>query len=68
MKNCVANTKAAYRFFANPRVNESAILAGHFQATRDRFAATEGPVLVLQDTSEFPYRKRESRAGRKSSV
>jgi hypothetical protein len=24
-----------------------AILAGHFQATRERFAATDGPILVL---------------------
>ncbi len=26
-----ANTKAAYRFFSNERVDEGAILAGHFQ-------------------------------------
>jgi hypothetical protein len=52
-----ANTKAAYRFFSNARVNEGDILAGHFQATRDRFAATEGNVLVLQDTSEFSYQR-----------
>ena len=31
-----ANTKAAYRFFGNRRVNEAGILAGHFQATRER--------------------------------
>ena len=31
-----ANTKAAYRFFSNERVNEADILAGHFQATHDR--------------------------------
>ena len=47
-----ANTKAAYRFFANDRVSEGDILAGHFQATRSRFAATTGPILVLQDTSD----------------
>jgi hypothetical protein len=52
-----ANTKAAYRFLSNTRVNEGDILAGHFQATRDRFAATEGNVLVLQDTSEFSYQR-----------
>ena len=52
-----ANTKAAYRFLSNARVNEGDILAGHFQATRDRFAATEGKVLVLQDTSEFSYQR-----------
>lgn len=28
-----ANTKAAYRFFANERVSEADILAGHFRAT-----------------------------------
>ncbi|MGY3610785.1 MULTISPECIES: IS4/Tn5 family transposase DNA-binding protein [unclassified Bradyrhizobium] len=41
-----ANTKAAYRFFSNDRVSEADILAGHFQSTRDRAAATEGLVLV----------------------
>ena len=51
-----ANTKAAYRFFSNERVSEAEILAGHFEATRERFAATEGPILVLQDTTEFTYR------------
>ena len=32
------NTKAAYRFFANDRVSEADILAGHFLSTRDRMA------------------------------
>jgi len=49
------NTKAAYRFLSNPRVNEGPILAGHFQATRDRFAAADGPILILHDTTEFTY-------------
>ncbi len=49
------NTKAAYRFLSNSRVNESAILAGHFQATKERFQATDGPVLLLHDTTEFSY-------------
>ena len=31
-----ANTKAAYRFLDNERVSEADILAGHFQATRER--------------------------------
>src|SRR5271163_969265 len=52
-----ANTKAAYRFFSNDRVSEAEILAGHFQSTRDRFAATEGPILVLQDTTEFTFQR-----------
>jgi Transposase DNA-binding len=37
------NTKAAYRFFSNDRVDEEAILSRHFEATHDRFAATDGP-------------------------
>ena len=49
------NTKAAYRFLANRRVSEGAILAGHFQATRDRAAAVHGPILILHDTTEFVY-------------
>jgi hypothetical protein len=52
-----ANTKAAYRFFANDRVDEEAILSGHFQATHDRFAATDGYVLVLHDTTEFSFKR-----------
>jgi hypothetical protein len=48
-----ANTKAAYRFFSNERVNEADILAGHFQSTYERTVATDGPVLVLHDTTEF---------------
>ena len=50
-----ANTKAAYRFFSNSRVNEHAILKGHFDATAERMAATEGPILILQDTTEFSF-------------
>jgi hypothetical protein len=56
-----ANTKAAYRFFANERVTEADILAGHFQSTRERFVATDGPVLVLQDTTEFNYEREDPR-------
>jgi len=51
-----ANTKAAYRFFSNERFGEDAILAGHFQSTASRFAATTGLVLVVQDTTEFSFR------------
>ena len=50
-----ASTKAAYRFFDNDRVDEQTILAGHFQATRERVHALAGPVLVLHDTTEFSY-------------
>jgi hypothetical protein len=44
-----ANTKAAYRFLSNDRVNEEDILSGHFQATRDRFASSTGFIFVLHD-------------------
>jgi hypothetical protein len=57
-----ANTKAAYRFFSNDRVSEADILAGHFQSTRERTVATEGPVLVLHDTTEFIYKREATEA------
>jgi hypothetical protein len=50
-----AATKAAYRFFDNPRVTEHGVLAGHFAATAARCSAREGPILLLQDTTEFIY-------------
>jgi hypothetical protein len=53
-----ANTKAAYRFFSNERVTEQDILEGHWQATQQRVAATNGPVLVLHDTTEFSFSRR----------
>ncbi|MBZ2187317.1 MAG: hypothetical protein K7J46_21650, partial [Bryobacter sp.] len=34
-----SSTKAAYRFLSNPKVDEERILAGHFQATKERAAA-----------------------------
>jgi hypothetical protein len=59
-----ASTKAAYRFFSNDRVSEDGILAGHLWSTRGRFVAASGPVLVLQDTTEFTYqRERPERIG-----
>jgi len=54
-----ANTKAAYRFFANADVSEAEILVGHFQATRQRFVASPGPVLILHDTTEFIYHRED---------
>jgi Transposase DNA-binding len=53
-----ANTKAAYRFFANDRVSEEEILGGHFRATCGRFAGSGGPIMALHDTSEFSYQRR----------
>src|SRR3954447_11557343 len=59
-----ASTNAAYRFLSNEAVSEAEILAGHFRATRSRVAATEGLILVLQDTTEFSYqRARPERIG-----
>ncbi|MDN5861755.1 MAG: IS4 family transposase [Pseudonocardia sp.] len=52
-----ANTKAAYRFFSNGKVSEDKVLAGHFQASALRVQATEGPILVLQDTTEFSFKR-----------
>ena len=52
-----AATKAAYRFFDNDRVSEAQILAGHFAATASRVAVTEGPLLILHDTTEFVYHR-----------
>ena len=54
--------KAAYRFLDNAKVNEAAILEGHFQATRTRFADTSGLALVLHDTTEFSYQREHSQA------
>jgi len=53
-----ANTKAAYRFLSNSDVSEGKILHGHFQSTALRVAAVEGPILVLQDTTEFSYERK----------
>jgi hypothetical protein len=52
-----ANTKAAYRFFSNPRVSEEQILGGHFQATQERIAVAGTLILMLHDTTEFTFRR-----------
>ncbi len=52
-----ANTKAAYRFFANKSVSEDKILEGHFAASVLRIKATDGPILILQDTTEFSFKR-----------
>jgi hypothetical protein len=58
-----AATKAAYRFLANPRVDEGKILAGHFLCTQERFAANaDSTVLVLHDTTEFSYQRENPEA------
>src|SRR4029077_12510156 len=57
-----ANTKAAYRFFSNDRVNEADILAGHFLSTLDRMERHDGLVLMLHDTTEFTYQRERPEA------
>jgi Transposase DNA-binding len=57
-----ANTKAAYRLFANDRVSGAQILAGHFGATRGRFVASEGTTLVVQDTTELTFQRERADA------
>jgi hypothetical protein len=52
-----AGTKAAYRFLSNRRVGEAEILGGHMMATTERFRACREVVLLLQDTTEFTYRR-----------
>jgi hypothetical protein len=52
-----AGAKAAYRFLANDRVSEAEILGGHLVATRERFEACDGIVLLVQDTTEFTYQR-----------
>jgi hypothetical protein len=63
-----ANTKAAYRFLDNDRVSEAEILGGHFQATRERAAATNRPILVLHDTTEFTYKREDIGAVGKTRI
>ena len=52
-----SNTKAAYRFFSNGNVREDKILEGHFAASALRMQATDGPILILQDTTEFSFKR-----------
>jgi Transposase DNA-binding len=63
-----AATKAAYRFFSNPRVNESIILTGHFAATKARMAAAKGPILILHDTTEFSFKRDKPDAIGKTTI
>ena len=59
-----ANTKAAYRFFSNDAVSEDQIMAGHFQATRDRLSPAGQTILMLHDTCEFSFqREKDSKIG-----
>lgn len=57
-----ASTKAAYRFFANERVEEGDILSGHFAATRARYDDSKGPILLIQDTTDLSYQRASTHA------
>lgn len=57
-----SNTKAAYRFFANERVSESAILGGHFRATEKRLMSGVWPILMLHDTTELSFHRKDMAA------
>lgn len=63
-----ADTKAAYRFFANERVSEGEILSGHISSTQRRAKAVTEPLLVLHDTTEFSYSTTNERIGLLSSL
>ncbi|TCF97141.1 hypothetical protein BZM26_33435 [Paraburkholderia strydomiana] len=52
-----SSTRAAYRFLSNQRVSEQAILSDHFHASAERFKSTQGPILILQDTTTFSYQR-----------
>ena len=43
-------------------MSEEDILRGHLDATRRRFAASDSPILVLHDTTEFTWKRRHSEA------
>ena len=57
-----AGAKAAYRFLVNRRVSEADILGGHHEATRERIRTCPGMVLLVQDTTEFVYRRASTTA------
>ena len=44
-------------FFANEKVSEDKIMADHCRASALRTQAIGGPILVLQDTTEFSFKR-----------
>lgn len=55
-------TKAAYRFWNSPAIDEQDILSGLYGGTAER-AATQDMVLAVSDTTEFDYTRRRSTTG-----
>lgn len=54
-----ASTKAAYRFLSNDKISEKDILSSHFFNTHTRIKNCNEPVLILHDTTEFNYRRKD---------
>ena len=55
-----ANTKVAYRVLDAGRVGKAEILSEHFEATRGRCAAADGPILVLHDATECTFKRADA--------
>lgn len=55
-----ADLQAFYRLLSCKDVTHEAILSAHRGATLDRTAQTDGPVLILHDTTELDYTKLRS--------
>lgn len=58
-----AKSKAAYRFFDNPRVEASAIMDSHYHATAERIGQYS-VVLVANDTTSLNYSFHHQTTGR----
>jgi hypothetical protein len=50
-----ADYKAMARLMNRPEVTHAAVLAAHHAGTLERMRTTDGPVLVLHDTTELDY-------------
>jgi len=48
-------TKAAYRFFDNPKITAGSVLKSHVKRTQNRIANHTGTVLAIQDTTFLNY-------------
>ena len=56
--------KAAYRFYANPKVKRRAILKAHQKATLERMRQESSEVLMIQDTSVLDLSRHHAMEGR----
>ena len=50
-----AALEGTYRFLNNPEVEWTAILEPHFTGTVERIDATDGPIVVVHDTTEAQF-------------